>query len=127
MQERAANIGYDWPSIEGVLDKVTEELDELRRAASDAERREEFGDLLMVLVNVARKEGIEAEAALRAANDKFRRRFRIVERLAAERGVALRDLDFVGLDELWDRAKVEEREDERAASSVGSKAAEARS
>jgi tetrapyrrole methylase family protein/MazG family protein len=108
MQERAANIGYDWPSIEGVLDKVTEELDELRRASSDAERREEFGDLLMVLVNVARKEGIEAEAALRGANDKFRRRFRIVERLASERGVALRDLDFVRLDELWDRAKVEE-------------------
>jgi tetrapyrrole methylase family protein/MazG family protein len=108
MQERAANIGYDWPSIEGVLDKVTEELDELRAAESDRERREEFGDLLMVLVNVARKEGIEAEAALRAANDKFRRRFRIVERLAAERGVALRDLDFAGLDELWDRAKIED-------------------
>jgi tetrapyrrole methylase family protein/MazG family protein len=108
MQERAANIGYDWPSIEGVLDKVTEELDELRTAATDAERREEFGDLLMVLVNVARKEGIEAEAALRAANDKFRRRFGVVERLAAERGVALRDLDFDGLDELWDLAKVEE-------------------
>ena len=108
MQERAANIGYDWPSIEGVLDKVTEELDELRAAATDAERREEFGDLLMVLVNVARKEGIEAEAALRAANDKFRRRFRVVERLAAERGVALRDLDFDALDELWDLAKVED-------------------
>jgi tetrapyrrole methylase family protein / MazG family protein len=108
MQERAANIGYDWPSIDGVLDKVTEELDEIRAAGTDAERREEFGDLLMVLVNVARKEGIEAEAALRAANDKFRRRFRVVERLAAERGVALRDLDFDALDELWDLAKVED-------------------
>jgi tetrapyrrole methylase family protein / MazG family protein len=108
MQERAANIGYDWPSIQGVLDKVTEELDELRAAGTDAERREEFGDLLMVLVNVARKEGIEAEAALRAANDKFRRRFRVVERLAAERSVALRDLDFDALDELWDLAKVED-------------------
>jgi tetrapyrrole methylase family protein/MazG family protein len=108
MQERAANLGYDWPSIEGVLDKVAEELDELRRAATPAERREEFGDLLMVLVNVARKEGIESEAALRAANDKFRRRFRSVERRAAERGVALRDLDFAALDELWDAAKREE-------------------
>jgi tetrapyrrole methylase family protein/MazG family protein len=107
MQERAANIGYDWPSIEGVLDKVTEELGELREATSDAERREEFGDLLMVLVNVGRKQGIEAEAALRAANDKFRRRFAVVERLSAERGVALRDLSFEGLDELWDEAKVE--------------------
>jgi tetrapyrrole methylase family protein/MazG family protein len=108
MQERAANVGYDWPSIEGVLDKVAEELDEVRRAATPAERREEFGDLLMVLVNVARKEGIESEAALRAANDKFRRRFRSVERQAADRGVALRDLDFAALDELWDAAKTEE-------------------
>ena len=55
MQERAANLGYDWPSIEGVLDKVAEEADELRRAADDAERAEEFGDLLFVLVNVARR------------------------------------------------------------------------
>jgi tetrapyrrole methylase family protein / MazG family protein len=108
MQERAANVGYDWPSIEGVLDKVAEELDEVRRAATPAERREEFGDLLMVLVNVARKEGIESEGALRAANDKFRRRFRSVERQAADRGVALRDLDFAALDELWDAAKTEE-------------------
>src|SRR5688572_6592863 len=75
MQERVANLGYDWPSIDGVLDKVAEEADELRRAANDAERSEEFGDLLFVLVNVARRRGIEAEAAVRAANQKFRRRF----------------------------------------------------
>ena len=108
MQERAANLGYDWPSIEGVLDKVTEELDELRRARDPAERAEEFGDLLFVLVNVGRREGVEMEAALRAANAKFRRRFASVERQAAARGVALRDLDFAQLDELWDRAKEEE-------------------
>jgi MazG family protein len=108
MQERAANIGYDWPSIEGVLDKVTEELDELRRAADAAERAEEFGDLLFVLVNVGRWMGVEMEAALRAANDKFRRRFGSVERQAADRGVALRDLDFAALDALWDAAKAEE-------------------
>jgi tetrapyrrole methylase family protein / MazG family protein len=109
MQERAANIGYEWPSVEGVLDKVTEELGELAAAASAAERAEEYGDLLFVLVNVARWNGIEAEAALRAANDKFRRRFRSVERQAAGRGVALRDLDFDALDALWDVAKQEER------------------
>jgi len=108
MQERAANLGYDWPSIEGVLDKVTEELAELRAAGTDAEWAEEFGDLLFVLVNVARRHGIESEAALRAANDKFRRRFRSVERRAAEQGVALRDLDFDALDELWHAAKAEE-------------------
>jgi tetrapyrrole methylase family protein/MazG family protein len=108
MQERAANVGYDWPALEGVLDKVVEELAELRAATSPEERREEFGDLLMVLVNVARKLEIESEGALRGANDKFRRRFRSVERQAAERGVALRDLDFDALDELWDRAKAED-------------------
>jgi len=109
MQERAANLGYDWPSIEGVLDKVAEEADELRRAANDAERAEEFGDLLFVLVNVARRRGIEAEAAVRAANAKFRRRFGSVERAAAGQGVALRDLDFAALDALWDAAKAEEK------------------
>jgi tetrapyrrole methylase family protein/MazG family protein len=107
MQERAANIGYDWPSIDGVLDKVAEEAAELTRAADEAERTEEVGDLLMVLVNLARKSGVDAEAALRAANAKFRSRFGIVERLAAERGVALRDLSFEELDRLWDEAKAE--------------------
>ncbi|HEY8988972.1 MAG TPA: nucleoside triphosphate pyrophosphohydrolase [Candidatus Limnocylindrales bacterium] len=110
MQERAANIGYEWPNVEGVLDKVHEELAELRAAVTPAEQAEEYGDLLFVLVNVARWQGIEAEAALRAANDKFRRRFASVERQAAERGVALRDLDFTALDALWDTAKAEEKE-----------------
>ena len=110
MQERAANIGYEWPSIEGVLDKVHEELAELRAAASPAEQAEEYGDLLFVLVNVARWQGIEAEAALRSANDKFRRRFASVERQARERDAALKDLTFEELDALWDAAKAEEKE-----------------
>jgi MazG family protein len=113
MQERAANIGYDWPSLDGVLDKVVEETDELRAAGADdadpAAWAEEFGDLLFVLVNVARKRGIEAEAAVRAANAKFKRRFGRVESMAAARGVALRELDFAALDDLWDAAKAEER------------------
>ena len=112
MQERAAHLGYDWPSLEGVLDKVVEETDELREAAAGGDPAawaEEFGDLLFVLVNVARKRGIEAETAVRAANAKFRRRFASVERQAAAQGVALRDLDFAALDVLWDTAKAEER------------------
>jgi tetrapyrrole methylase family protein / MazG family protein len=111
MQERASNIGYDWPSIEGVLDKVIEETEELREAEAagdDAGWTEEFGDLLFVLVNVARKRGVDAEAAMRAANAKFRRRFGSVERQAAAQGVELRALDFPALDALWDRAKAEE-------------------
>lgn len=109
MQERAAALGYDWPDMEGVLDKVVEELGELARAEGAAERHEELGDLLLVVVNVARRLGIESEAALRAANGKFRARFGRVERMVRERGGAIRDLDFATLDELWDAAKAEER------------------
>jgi len=109
MQERAAHIGYDWPSIDGVLDKVSEEVQELVEAPDDAARAEELGDLLFVLVNVGRKTGIEVEGALRAANEKFRRRFRHVELAAAARGVALRELSFEELDALWDAAKAFER------------------
>jgi tetrapyrrole methylase family protein/MazG family protein len=107
MQERAAHLGYDWPSVDGILAKVAEELDELAAAAGPAARAEELGDLLMVVVNLARHHEVEAEAALRSANEKFRRRFGIVERLAAERRVALRDLSFAQLDALWDAAKAE--------------------
>ena len=114
MQERAANLGYDWPSIDGVLDKVREEVGELVEAESDAHRTEELGDLLFVLVNVGRKTGIEVEGALRAANEKFRGRFRHVEQSAAARNVALRDLSFEELDALWDAAKAAEREEARA-------------
>jgi tetrapyrrole methylase family protein/MazG family protein len=109
MQERAAALGYDWPDIQGVLDKVAEELGELARAETATDRQEEFGDLLLVVANVGRRLGIESEAALRAANEKFRSRFRRVERMVAERGVAMRDLDFATLDQLWDAAKAEER------------------
>ncbi len=109
MQERAAHIGYDWPSIEGVLDKVHEEAVELAEAEDQEHRAEELGDLLFVLVNVGRKTGIEVEGALRSANDKFRRRFRHVELAAADRGVALRDCSFEELDALWDAAKAFER------------------
>ncbi len=109
MQERAAHIGYDWPSIDGVLDKVHEEAVELAEAEDQAHRAEELGDLLFVLVNVGRKTGIEVEGALRAANEKFRRRFRHVELAAAARRVALRELSFEELDALWDAAKAFER------------------
>ncbi len=105
MQERAASLGYDWPSLEGVLDKVNEESAEIIAARDDLERREEFGDLLLVLVNMARKLGIDSEAALRGASAKFARRFAGVERLAAERGVDLRSLTLEELDELWQASK----------------------
>jgi tetrapyrrole methylase family protein/MazG family protein len=121
MQERAAHLGYDWPTIDGILAKVTEEMAELAAADDATTRGEELGDLLMVVVNLARHHGVDAEAALRSGNEKFRRRFGIVERLAAERAVALRDLSFEELDALWDAAKAELA----AASAVAAKSAPA--
>jgi tetrapyrrole methylase family protein/MazG family protein len=109
MQDRAAHLGYDWPEIAGVLDKVQEELAELAAATTDEEKREEVGDLLLVVTNLARHHGVEAEGALRAAATKFRDRFRRVERMARERNVQLRDLSFAELDDLWDAAKAEVR------------------
>jgi MazG family protein len=106
MQERAASLGYDWPSLEGVLDKVNEEAAEIIAARDDHERREEFGDLLLVLVNMARKLGIDSEAALRAASAKFAARFAEVERLAAAKDVDLKQLTLDELDELWQQAKL---------------------
>jgi len=114
VQERAASMGYDWPDVEGVIDKLEEEAMELLAADGEAARREEFGDLLLVIVNLGRKLGVDAEAALRLANAKFASRFARVERLADDRPLAT--MTFDELDGLWDRAKREEA-DEREASS----------
>src|SRR5439155_3568525 len=79
---KAAKPGFDWPDVEGTLAKVREELDELRHAATDAERRDEIGDLLYAITSVCRHLGIDAEDALRAATRKFAERFRRVEAYA---------------------------------------------
>jgi tetrapyrrole methylase family protein/MazG family protein len=109
VQERAAQVGFDWPRMDGVLDKLVEELGELRAATDESQREEEFGDLLFVVTNVARWLKIDAEAALRAANRKFRRRFSAVEELAHARGVDLATLGLEGLDRLWNEVKAAER------------------
>jgi MazG family protein len=116
MQDRAASLGYDWPDLEGVIDKIGEEAGELLAAEDAAQRAEEFGDLLMVIVNLGRRMGIDTEAALRAANRKFRSRFETVLAIADERGLELERLDLDGLDELWQEAKAAERSGGEAAS-----------
>jgi tetrapyrrole methylase family protein/MazG family protein len=108
LQGRARRVGFDWPDIEGPLDKLVEEVREFGHAANAWEREDEFGDILFVVANVAQRLGVDAEQALRRANEKFRRRFGRVEQLAASRGVDLRALDLAGLDELWDEAKADE-------------------
>ncbi|MEJ5220639.1 MAG: MazG family protein, partial [Tepidiforma sp.] len=108
LQERAARVGFDWPDIEGPLEKLAEEVGELARAGGGPEREAEFGDVLFTLVNIADRLGVDAEQALRSANEKFRRRFGEVERLAKERGLELRELDLAALDRLWEEAKAGE-------------------
>ena len=110
LSTRAAQVGFDWPTTEDVIDKVEEEIAELRDAvstqgATSREAEEEFGDLLFSLVNVARKLGIEPEAALRVANDKFQRRFDHLERGMKADGHKFRDLNLQQLETYWQRAK----------------------
>jgi tetrapyrrole methylase family protein/MazG family protein len=107
VQRKAASVGFDWADVRGALPKVTEELHELTEVMdTDADRtREELGDLLFAVVNVARHLDVDPEAALRAATAKFRGRFEGVERLAAQQGRQLAELDLAALDGLWDEVK----------------------
>jgi ATP diphosphatase len=109
LQKRAARVGFDWPTTDEVIDKIVEEAGELR-AESDPERQfEEMGDLLFVMANLARHLGIDPEAALRAANAKFTRRFGAIEAALAARGRRPEESDLAEMDALWNAAKAAER------------------
>lgn len=105
VQQRAARVGFDWDAVDGALEKVNEELKEIREAGTHAERVHEFGDLLFALANVARWMDIDLESALRQANDRFRRRFVHMEELSSGRGVSMNGLSLDELDALWEEAK----------------------
>ena len=105
LQRRAANVGFDWPDVEGALEKVHEELEELRQAPTVEAREAEFGDLLFTLVNVARKLGMNPEDALRGTTGRFEARFRMMEQAARADGRALKDLQMQELDQYWEAAK----------------------
>ncbi len=113
LQKRAAEVGFDWASLEPVLDKVDEEIAELREAIGGrddaAKISEEFGDLLFVMANVARHLRIDPEAALRDANAKFVRRFKKIEEALAKDGRTCEDASLEEMDRLWDEAKDAER------------------
>ena len=113
LQKRAARVGFDWPSAREVLDKILEESQELVEAQAEADQEHilgEYGDLMFVMANLGRHLGVEPEAALRAANAKFERRFGRVEALLAARGKRPEDSDLSEMDALWTTAKEEERE-----------------
>ena len=104
LQSKAAKVGFDWPSVENVYDKISEEVAEFRDAP-DSKKAEEYGDLLFAMANVARHLGIDPEAALRAANGKFERRFAHIETRLAEAGKTPKDSNLEEMDSLWDEAK----------------------
>ena len=109
LQKRAARVGFDWPEIDQVLEKMLEEAHELNDAKSNlsqAKIEEEFGDLLFVMVNFGRHLKIDAEQALRSANAKFTRRFKHIERALAECGKTPEQSTLEEMDALWEAAKV---------------------
>jgi nucleoside triphosphate diphosphatase len=124
LQKEAARVGFDWPTIAPVLDKLREELGELegaigaagggRTAAQEAAVAEELGDVLFVIANLARHLRVDPEASLRGANAKFVRRFRRVEELLAAAGLSPSEATLADMERAWEEAKAEERRPHRA-------------
>jgi tetrapyrrole methylase family protein / MazG family protein len=104
-QDRAARVGFDWPEVEGVLEKIKEEINEVKNAETDFELASEIGDLLFALVNLARWKKVDAEFVLRATNAKFKKRLAYVEQGAKKQGQNLSDLTLDEMDSLWNEAK----------------------
>ncbi len=104
-QERAARVGFDWPEITGVLEKIAEEIREVEEASQPEEVAEELGDLLFALVNLSRWKGVDAESALRMTNRKFKTRFAHIEAGAKEQARSLSDLSLDEMETLWQEAK----------------------
>ena len=104
-QDRAARVGFDWPEIKGVLDKLVEEIEEIQQAPNDDERAAEIGDLFFVMVNFARWQGVDAESVLREANVRFKARFGHIERRAKEDKRPLVEMTLDEMEELWQEAK----------------------
>jgi tetrapyrrole methylase family protein/MazG family protein len=104
-QDRAARVGFDWPEIEGVLEKIGEEIEELKRADNEEELVSELGDLLFALVNLARWKKVDAESTLRATNMKFRKRFGYIESTAKKQNRILSELSLEEMESLWQEAK----------------------
>lgn len=113
LAKRAARVGFDWPDVSSVFDKIEEELDEVREAVAEndpAHIQEEIGDLLFAVANLARKAKIDPETALRDANAKFNRRFRAVETALTDQGSSAQQASLEEMEALWVKAKLAERE-----------------
>jgi tetrapyrrole methylase family protein/MazG family protein len=109
VQRRVAHVGFDWEDISGIIEKLAEEVGELKEADSQSEKASEFGDLLFTLANIALRMGIDAEAALREANKRFYQRFSYMEALCRQRGLKFAELSFDEQNALWEEAKKSQR------------------
>ncbi len=105
IQRRVAQVGFDWEDIDGVIEKLAEEVGEFKQADTEKQRGQEFGDLLFTLVNIARRLGVDSEAVLREANKRFYQRFTYMEEVCRQRGVNIGDLSFDEQNALWEEAK----------------------
>lgn len=105
IQHRVAQVGFDWEDVDGVIEKLAEEIGELKQADSQEQVAQEFGDLLFTLANIARRMDVDLESALREANRKFCRRFTHMEEVCRQRGVNIADLSFDEQNALWEEAK----------------------
>lgn len=117
LQDKAAKVGFDWPSLAPVFAKMKEELSELEAVVAEGDRAavvEEYGDLLFVLANVARHLDIDPEASLRTANQKFVRRFRHIEEQLFQRGRSPAQSNLDEMDTLWNEAKARERSEPKS-------------
>lgn len=108
IQQRVAQVGFDWDKAEDIVNKLVEEIKELKEAESKEQKEGEWGDLLFTLVNIARREVIDPESALRKANGKFRRRFTWMEEACRGKGLSFSKLNSLEQNKLWDQAKREE-------------------
>lgn len=108
IQGRVARVGFDWEDDAGVIDKLAEEVGEYNRAEGEEQKAAEFGDLLFTLANIARRQGIDLESALRGANRRFYRRFARMEQLCRKRGLNLAELSFSQQNALWEEVKRDE-------------------
>jgi tetrapyrrole methylase family protein/MazG family protein len=105
IQRRVARVGFDWEDIEGVIEKLVEEIKEVQEAGNQKEKAQEYGDLLFTLANIIRREEVDPEAALREANQRFYKRFTYMEELCRKRGLSLDKMSFKEQNELWEEAK----------------------
>lgn len=105
IQDRAARVGFDWPDVHGVLDKIREEIGEVESAGSSEERGKEIGDVFFALVNLARWYKIDAESVLRETNQRFRKRFAHIEKTARTQGRSVTDMTLNEMNDIWEEAK----------------------